>query len=57
MLRPRCGASLHTPQRSAAAGQLGKAAQVAGVVGGAEKIMPTGQLRGVLGGVNQGECQ
>lgn len=55
MLRPRDRAGSHTPQRSAATGKFGEAAQVAGVVGRAEEIMPAGKLRGVLGWFNQGE--
>ena len=55
MLQPRDRASLHTPQRSAAARHFGKAAQVAVVVGRAEEIMPAGKLRGLLGRFNQGE--
>lgn len=56
MLRPRDCSGIHTPQRIAAAGQFGEIAQVAGVVGRAEEIMPAGELRGVLGWFNQGEC-
>ena len=55
MLRPGDCAGSHTPQRSAAAGQFGEAAPVAGVVGGTEKIMPAGKLRGVLGGFDTGQ--
>ena len=55
MLRPRGGAGRHTSQRSSAAGQFGKAAQVAGVVGGAEKIRPAGELRDILGWIDQSE--
>ena len=57
MLRPRDGAGRHMPQRSAATGKFGEAAQVAGVVGRAEEIRPAGELRGVLGWFNHGERQ
>lgn len=57
MLRPRDCAGLHSPQRGVTAGQFGKAAQVAGVVGWAEKIRHAGELRGVLGGLNPRQRQ